>query len=258
MTSKMTQNIAQILKVRINGSRQQEALSQILAFVANSCLPAGRRGATVSKKLIIFTPNPEFLVAASRDQGFRRLLNQSDINIADGFGLIWSSRFLGQPLPERVSGADLVAKLLKIGSEKKWAVGIAGARVGNLKESQEQLSRLQTKYPGIKFTNLDAPQLKIENCKLKIVLACHGMGRQERWIMENKERIPAKVFLGIGGALDFLSGFARRAPFWMRETGLEWLWRALRRPGHWKRIFTAVVVFPWLVVREKFQLEFGI
>lgn len=248
----MTQNIAQILKVRINGTELAEVLSQILAFVANPSLPAGRQG---SKSLVVFTPNPEFLVAASQDEAFRRLLNQSDLNIPDGFGLIWLSRLLGQPLPERVSGADLVEKLLAEGNTKKWVIGVSGARRGVLEESTEVIERLKTRYPGLRVVNLDDTKLEISppagGLRLEIVLACHGMRKQERWIMENKNRIRAKVFIGVGGALDFLTGFTQRAPLWMRQIGFEWLWRALQRPEHLKRVFTAVVVFPLLVIKEK-------
>jgi N-acetylglucosaminyldiphosphoundecaprenol N-acetyl-beta-D-mannosaminyltransferase len=238
----MTRNIAQILKVRINSTPLAGVLSQILTFVASPRLQG-------SKPLVVFTPNPEFLVAASRNQAFRHLLNQSDINVPDGFGLIWLSRFLGQPLAERVSGADLVAELLSIGSEKKWAVGIAGARRGDEEESTKVIDRLKEIYPGLTIVNLD--KTKLGTGKFEIVLACHGMGKQERWIMENKNRVQAKVFIGIGGALDFLTGFARRAPRWMQQTGFEWLWRALQRPGHLKRVWTAVVVFPYLAIKEE-------
>lgn len=87
------------------------------------------------------------------------------------------------------------------------------------------------------------------------MLACHGMVKQEEWILENKDKISAKLFIGIGGSLDFLTGFSTRAPQIVRKIGLEWLWRGLTKPGHFKRIWTATVVFPWLIFREKFKIK---
>ncbi|HUW24208.1 MAG TPA: WecB/TagA/CpsF family glycosyltransferase [Patescibacteria group bacterium] len=241
MTVRMSRNIAVILKVRINSTELVEVLSEILSFVAK---PRPERR-------VVFTPNSEFLVAANGDETFRQLLNQSDLNVADGFGLIWLSKFLGQPLPERISGADLVAKLLSIGNKEKWAVGIAGARRGEESEAEELIKRLEIRYPGLTAVNLDKPKLEIRDLRFEMVLACQGMGKQERWIMKNRGKIKAAVFLGIGGGLDFLTGFTERAPAKMRQLGLEWLWRGLQRPGHWKRVWNAVVVFPFLVLKEK-------
>ncbi len=243
----MTQDTAQILKVRINSIPMDLLLSQILTFVAKS-----RPG----KKLVIFTPNPEFLVAASREQAFRHLLNQSDINLPDGFGLIWLAKLVGQPLKKRVSGADLVERLLTAADRRKWVVGISGARRGVEEEVDLLIKRLGKRYPGLTLVNLDDAQFKIGNLKLQIVFACQGMGKQEQWIWENKDKIKARVFMGIGGSLDFLTGFSRRAPRWMQTVGLEWLWRVLQRPGHLKRVWTAIVVFPYLVIKEKLEQKF--
>lgn len=240
MTLEMNRNIATILGVRINSSSTGSLLSEILAFVA---------GPSLGK--VVFTPNPEFLVAAYKDPCFRQILNRSDINLPDGYGLILLSRFTGQKIRGRVSGADLVERLLEMGDKEGGKVGIVGARRGVESEVAILLQKLKAKYPHVDFYNLDDPKLKIKNLKFKVVLACQGMGKQERWILENKDKIEAKVFVGIGGALDFLTGFTKRAPIWMRGIGLEWLWRALQRPGHWKRIWTAVAVFPWLVLRER-------
>jgi len=248
----MNRNIALILKVRINSTSTSLVLRKVLDFVANPSLQR-------PKALVVFTPNPEFLVAAYHDENFRQILNQADINLPDGWGLILLSRLIGQPIKERIAGADLVQRLLAEGNKRKWTVGISGARKGDLEESTEVIKRLKTKYPGLVIVNLDDTKLEISppagGLKLEIVLACQGMEKQEKWIMENKDKINAKVFMGVGGSLDFLTGFSQRAPLWMQAVGLEWLWRALQSPAHWKRIWKAVVVFPWLVVREKILIS---
>lgn len=253
----MTPYSVNILGVRINSTSAGSVLKKILDFEANF----GQNGLKPEKPLIIFTPNPEFLVAAAKDKNYRNLLNSSDINIPDGVGLLLAGRVLGQPIAERVSGADLVEKLLLMGNEEaclpagRWKVGIAGARRGDTAESEELIKKLAVKYPRTNFYNLDHPISKKEYPLFNLVLACHGMKKQEKWIMDNKERIRAGVFMGVGGSLDFLAGFTKRAPVLMQRICLEWLWRGLQKPAHWRRIFTAVFRFNWLVLKAFLRLN---
>jgi len=243
--NKMSLNTVKILGVTVVSTPEAEVLERVVRFLA---------GPRLTTPLLIFTPNPEFLVEAQKDLSFKELLNKADINLPDGIGLVWASRFLGAPIKERISGAEVVRELLEIGNKgERWEVGIAGARREVREETNELVKRLRERYPQIEFVNLDCEdkKLKIKNLKLKIVFACQGMKKQEEWIWENKDKIKANVFMGIGGSLDFIAGFTKRAPRWIQEVGFEWLWRGLQRPSHFKRIRKAVFVFGWLVVREK-------
>lgn len=242
----MRLNTVNILGIPITSTSTSAALRELTDFEAK---PASR------PPLVIFTPNPEFLVEAAEDLKFNELLNKADMNLPDGVGLVWASRVLGTPIKERVSGADMVERLLEIGNEQRWIIGVAGARRRLLSESVELIKKLQQRYPSIQFVNLDDPQFTIYDLPFTIVMACHGMKKQEQWILENKDRVKANVFMGVGGALDFLTGFTKRAPLWMRQVGLEWLWRGLERPGHWKRIRRAVFIFGWMVIKEKYKLK---
>jgi len=269
----MSLNSVNFLGVPIVSTSIDEVLREIAKFVASQAQKS---------PLVIFTPNPEFLVEASRNDNFRNLLNKSDINLPDGIGLVWASRILGKPIKERISGADVVERLLKEGNEsgrrevgsgkeltRKWTVGIAGARRGVQEEADDLIKRLQKKYPNITFVNLDDTNFKsnlkdrilnvkndskfnVQDSRFNVIFACYGMEKQEKWIMENKDKIKANVFMGIGGSLDFITGFTKRAPLLIRKMGLEWLWRGLQRPKHFKRIWKAVFVFGWLVIKEKF------
>lgn len=253
---KMPLNTVNILGIPITGGSQDEVLRELSAFMAELASPEKNPGRS-GLGFTVFTPNPEFLVKAEQDLSFRKLLKEADMNLPDGIGLVWASKVLGRPIKERVSGADVVEKLLENGNkESGWTIGIAGARRGVIKESMELTKKLQEKYPNIIFVNLDNPQFKILNYKFKIIFACHGMGEQEKWIMENRDKINSKVFMGIGGSLDFITGFTKRAPIWMRKIGLEWLWRGLQRPKHFKRIWKAVFVFGWLIIKEKLKIFF--
>jgi len=256
----MIRNSAQILGVPLTSTSRVTVLEEILNFKAKP-------------KLIIFTPNPEFLVEAAQNPSFQEILSSSDINLPDGFGLVLAGKILGQPISERVSGADLTEQLLEAANKKgemgggKWTIGIVGVRRGVRSEASELIKRLPIKFPNITFVNLDDPNYQFQYSRLRpaksagfggqakfnVVFACQGMEKQEKWILENKDKINAKIFMGIGGSLDFLTGFAKRAPRWMRSFGLEWLWRGLQRPEHWRRIWRATLVFGWMVFKEKLK-----
>ncbi len=238
----MSRTTVEIIKIPIVSTSASSVLDEIASFAREKSLPR-----------LIFTPNAEFLVAASRNPEFKRALESSDLNLPDGFGLILAGKILGQSIRERVSGASLVEKLLKIGNEENWKIGIAGARRGDQREAKTLFKKLQERYPNIKFVNLDEPGLFDYASWFNLVLACQGMIKQENWIIENKNKVKAGVFMGVGGSLDFLTGFTRRAPIWIGGLGLEWLWRGLTKPGHWTRVWTAVVEFSVLVIKERFR-----
>jgi len=165
--------------------------------------------------------------------------------------------------------------------EEKWTVGIIGARNGVLEEEDELIRRLAHKYPNIKFVNLDNPGtlkdinfsdgqnsklykgekkaqpeniFENENHRFNMVFACHGMGMQEKWIFANRHAVMTGIFMGIGGSLDFITGFTKRAPYIMRKIWFEWIWRVLQKPSHLKRVWNAVFVFSWIVITEKLRL----
>lgn len=201
------------------------------------------------------TPNPELLVEAQKDIQFKKILNQADLAVADGIGLVFASWFLGQPL-KRIPGADLMEKICQKASLKKYPVFLLGAGPG---VSQKAALNLKKKYPGLLVEAIDnkgIADLKIvAEAVLKkshqpgILFLALGAPRQEKWIWQNLAKIKGlNLALGIGGSLDFLGGRLPRAPGFLRRLGLEWLWRFLYEPWRAKRIFKAVVVFPGLVV----------
>jgi len=210
----------------------------------------------IAKKSGFFltTPNPAFLVKAQEDKVFRQILNKADVSLPDGVGLLWASRFLRtEPrLEERVTGADLVEAILKTAEEEGWKMGLVGARRGEKKAVKVLLSRLKRKYPRLKVEALELvknwPQRDYQ-----LILVAYGMGKQEKWIWENRKKVKGTGFLAIGRSLDFLTGFSRRAPEKMQKLGLEWLWRLIQDPRHIERVYLSCLVFPWLVFKEKFK-----
>lgn len=236
-----------ILGIRLNGT----SISSVLAEADKSIRQR--------RKFFIVTPNPEFLVRAQADSEFKRILNSADLAIPDGFGLVLASWFLrtSPRITQTVYGADVVELILDKARSAGWRVGVVGARKGMAAEQKLTLIRLRARYSNL---NIECLEL-IEDWQgnppaggWEVILAAQGMGEQEKWIADNMGRTRAWVFMGIGGSLDFLTGFSRRAPLAWRNLGLEWLWRLLQRPRHhFKRIINAVIVFNWLVLKEKLR-----
>ena len=238
MPSKNSENRVKILGVGVDSTSLREVLRGISQLIEEG------------KKTVIFTPNPEFLVYARKNPDFREILNSADISLPDGVGLVWAAKILGKPLKGRVAGADLVEELLDLANEKRWRVGIVGARRGVGIQRQQQVEILQQKYPRAKITCLEEKP-NWEKQKWEIVFACQGMEKQEGWIAENLNKIPAIIFMGIGGSLDYLTGFAPRAPFFIRKIGFEWLFRLLAQPWRWRRQLN-LLKFIYLVLRQRF------
>ncbi|MFH1841000.1 MAG: WecB/TagA/CpsF family glycosyltransferase [Candidatus Shapirobacteria bacterium] len=236
-----------MLGVNLSGTSLSEVLGEIEARVAR-------------RPLVIFTPNPEFLVHAYHHSEFARLLNQADYNLPDGVGIIiwqriWRLVRAHRDAPlHRVSGSLLAEKLLALANQHHWQIGIAGARRGDQAQQKCQLARLRERFPCLRVVNLDE-KLEIRNLKLEIVFGCHGMVKQEEWILAHKDKIKGSVFVGVGGSLDYLTGFAPKPSAWVRRGGVEWLWRLITRPGHLPRVLRAVFEFSWLMVNEITRFE---
>jgi len=240
-TYKKAGKTIKILGIGLNSTSISEVLRKIEKRIRDN------------QKTFIVTPNPEFLVFGQQNPWFKEILNSADISLPDGVGLVWAGRILGRPLKGRVTGADLTVGLLELAVKNRWQVGVVGARRGMVEERRRQVEILRQKYPGLKILALeDTPGWQKE--RLEIVFACQGMGEQEKWIVKHLPTSGSLVFLGAGGSLDFLSGFARRAPLVIRLIGFEWFWRLIHQPCRWRRQL-ALLKFVWLVLTEKF---FGI
>lgn len=216
---------------------------------------------TESGQNLVATVNPEFILAAQKNEAFRSCLSQASLATADGFGLVLASKLLCHQTLSRVTGVDLSRELLngacpdaKIyllgGSEgvaqdvrtKYLFRGIVGAESGG--------RLLADKW---ELENNESVIKRINDSGANIVLAAFGQVKQEMWLQNNFEKMPnVKVGIGIGGTLDYLSGKIKRAPAWLRAIGLEWLYRLLTEPKRIGRIWNATAVFGYLVIRNKF------
>jgi N-acetylglucosaminyldiphosphoundecaprenol N-acetyl-beta-D-mannosaminyltransferase len=167
----------------------------------------------------ICTVNPEFIMAAQNDPEFKRILQQSALNVPDGVGVLWAARRLKQPLRERVAGSDLIGEIADRAAQTGWKLFLLGAAEGI---ADRTATLLRTRYPSINIVGVFAGRAGPEGdedsvARLRaaapdVVLVAYGAPKQNKWIDRNLARTGAAVGIGVGGAFDFMVGAQRRAP----------------------------------------------
>ncbi len=204
------------------------------------------------EKWYVVTPNPEILTIANNNPGYKKVLNNAKLALADGIGVLAASKIEGKPLKEVVHGVDLTEMLCKEVSKQPITVGFLGAgpRVAEL-----AAECLREKYPGLKinFTETEWDSKK-KYPQTDILFVAFGSPKQELWIAENLEKLPVKIAIGVGGAFDFISGKVRRAPLFIRRIGLEWLFRLIIQPWRIKRQIR-LIKFVYLVLKERLGFD---
>lgn len=207
---------------------------------------------------MIFTPNPEIIMEASKDEEFKKILNSADICTPDGIGVVYASKILKSPVAERVPGFELTKLLLESASKSGEGVFFFGSKPGVCEAAKERVEKM---YPGINICGLHHGYFKedeeekiveeINKSGAKLLLVCLGAPKQEKWIYRHKEDLKVNLCLGVGGTLDVLSGAAKRAPEIFIKLNLEWLYRIALNPKRWGRFF-ALPKFMIKVIKEKF------
>ena len=185
---------------------------------------------------LIVTANPEIIMLARQDEEFSRRLERARMITADGIGVVIAARLLGKPVKQRVAGIDLVTALFALGAKKGLTFYFVGARPG---VAEKAARKVRSDYPGIQIIGVhhgffrdDSELLRdIAAQKPDILLAALGMGKQEKWILDRVSEVGVPVSIGVGGSFDVFAGEAKRAPAWMCNTGLEWLYRLLKQPS---------------------------
>jgi N-acetylglucosaminyldiphosphoundecaprenol N-acetyl-beta-D-mannosaminyltransferase len=219
----------------------------------------------------VVTVNAEFIVEAQKNPNFKKIINDASLAVPDGIGPVWASRFFGKKLKERVSGVDLVWMLARLAEEEGYTVYLLGGAPGVARGAARKLRMIRPKIRIAGFTmGIKPHDHKKENCptchiseakvvegiskvKPDILLVAFGAPRQDEFIAQYKDKLKAKVAIGVGGTLDYIAGVKRRAPFWMQRLGLEWLYRVLREPLRLPRALRATFLFSWLVLVSRFR-----
>jgi N-acetylglucosaminyldiphosphoundecaprenol N-acetyl-beta-D-mannosaminyltransferase len=192
------------------------------------------------KTLSVFTPNAEIAQLAAENESVRHLLNRADILLPDGAGIILASKILKTPLTEKVAGVDFGANILKLAAREGYPVFFLGGKPGIAALAAE---KQKVKFPALSVVGThdgyfekdgeenDAVIRQINESGAEIVFVCFGAPAQERWIDENRDKLPAvRLLMGLGGSLDIYAGTAGRAPDFFIRAGLEWLYRLFREP----------------------------
>lgn len=230
----------QILEVTIDDVTFAEALGTIDQFVKTK------------KPRQIVTVNPEFIMAAQKNIPFRNVMNDADLRVPDGIGIVLFGGFR-----ERVSGADLVIALAK----KHYQIFLLGGQVGVAAKAGEALVKFGAKIVGAVAGGVVAdihnfPKVVLESIKKAkpdILLVGFGAPKQDIFIAEYKEFLQVPVSIGVGGTFDYLADRIKRAPKLMQAIGLEWLWRVILEPTRINRIVTATVRFPIALIMFKLR-----
>ncbi|TCO73145.1 WecB/TagA/CpsF family glycosyltransferase [Marinisporobacter balticus] len=224
-------NRADIMGVLIDKGNLEDALKRCVAFLGTQ------------KCNIVITPNTEIVMEAQKDLALFKTINEADLVIPDGIGLIYASKIRGKGLEERVTGVDLMHKILKHCNDHKKSIYILGGKPGvaeaACKNIKEKFSMIGIKGFRDGYFKTEDEMKIIENinaCKPDILFLALGAPKQELWMGKYKEKLQVKLVMGVGGSVDIWAGTAKRAPEIYQKLGLEWFYRLAKEPWRYKRM----------------------
>lgn len=256
-TSERDRNRCYVLGVPVDRLTLREAVDRIVEFIEEG------------GPHTVLTPNPEMVYRAQKDPELMEILRRADLALADGIGLVWASRYLGDPLPERVAGVDVVEALLRRGCGERPDMcgtyhGVERLRVFLLGTREEvcrrAAERIRALFPGVTvcgyhhgyfgFEEEESVVELVRKCGPHVLLVGMGSPKQEKWLWRHLRQTGAPVGIAVGGCLDVLAGAVARAPRLARRLGLEWLYRLVVQPARLRRMFS-LPAFVILVLRER-------
>ena len=240
-----------ILGVEVDKTTKKEVLSRISYFLNNK------------KKFYIVTPNPEIVLAASRNPKFAEILNSADISLPDGVGLK-----LADPSLKIIKGREIALDIFDLARKYGLKIFLLGATPAVNKRAT---AYAQEKYPNLVVCGMSGPLIdeqaepnndrelarekkaieKINDFRPDILFVAFGAPKQEFWVNNWKDKLKVGGIVVVGGTFDYLVGAT--APKIMVSLGLEWLWRLIKEPKRLGRIVNAVIVFPLILLRSKLK-----
>jgi N-acetylglucosaminyldiphosphoundecaprenol N-acetyl-beta-D-mannosaminyltransferase len=191
----------------------------------------------------VVTPNVDFLVQARRDAHLKQILLDSHLVLCDGTPLVWASHWLGKPLPERVAGSDLAPRIVKLAAERNYRLFFLGASPD---ANTQAVANMRVKYPGLEISHYSPPFMplaemdheeigrRIRTARPHILFVAFGCPKGEKWMAMHYRSLGVPVMISVGATIDFLAGRVKRAPIWMRRSGVEWIFRMSQEP---RRLF---------------------
>lgn len=225
-------NKVNILGVLVDKVTIAQAADKIMSFISEG-------GETKA----VYTPNSEIIMHGYRDASLRDILNNADMLTADGIGVVYASRILGNPISQRCAGYDVACTLLGKMAKEGKSVYLFGSKPGVAELAGDTLYK---RYPGLIVAGFsdgyfDADKEKqiiadINRVKPDVLFVCLGAPKQERWIAAHKGELECKVCMGLGGCLDVFAGTVERAPEFFCNHGIEWLYRLAKQPKRFIRM----------------------
>ena len=211
---------------------------------------------TSGEQAFVVTANAEIIMMCQEDASYKKIVSQdAQLVLPDGAGAVWAGRHLGYKVPERVAGFDLYCQLLDKAAQKGYKAFFFGGSPGIAEAAKAKSEEL---YPGVQVVGCHNGYFKEEESQAIIdeinasgadmLFAALGAPKQEKWLVRYREQLKPKILMGIGGSFDVFAGKMERAPKWMQDASLEWLFRLYKQPSRFMRMmalpkFVLKVVF---------------
>ena len=220
------------------------------------------------KSGVVFTPNVDHFIKLQRDSEFVKSYSIGDYKICDSQIVMYASKFLGTPIKEKISGSDFLPAFCSYHKDnKEIKIFLLGAAQGVASKAQRKINHkvgrnivVNCYSPPFGFEEDETECLKIvdtiNNSDATVLVIGLGAPKQEKWLYKYKHYFKSiKIFMALGATIDFEAGHVKRAPRWMSEIGLEWLFRLLCEPKRlWKRYLLDDIPFFLLILKQKLNL----
>ena len=219
----------QVMTIAFDNITMEEAVGTAMGYIA------------ARSRCRVVTPNAEFALEAKKNPRFLKILNTSQLVLADGISVVLASKIIGDPMQGRVTGVGFAQALAAAMAKEGKSIYLLGAKPGVAEQAAEKL--LET-YPGLKIAGTHDGYFKEEGpvvdainaAKPDALLVCLGAPKQEYFMEEHDSELEVPVMAGLGGSMDVLAGNVQRAPEFFQKYGLEWLYRLCKEPKRWKRM----------------------
>lgn len=233
----------EVMGVQFDNVTMDEALERAKALMA---APGAAR---------VVTPNAEIVYEAMRDPALCRLLNGADLVLPDGAGVVLASKILKTPLKQKVAGVDFAGRMLEILAQTGGRVYLLGGKPGIAELAAENICK---QYPGLTVCGTadgyfqdEAPVVEaINRAQPDFLFVCLGAPKQELFMERHSGELQVGLMAGLGGSLDAFAGTVKRAPQWMINCSLEWLYRLIKEPRRFGRMLR-LPKFLWAVIRRR-------
>lgn len=189
----------------------------------------------------VVTPNPEIVMTCWENPEAMEAVQNADLVLPDGIGVVYGARILGTPLKGKLPGIDFAAELMHRMAKRGGRVYLLGAKPGVAETAGE---RMKAQFPGLQICGThdgyfqdDAPVIEeINTLQPDLLLVCLGAPKQELWMRRNAAALKVGLMAGLGGSLDVFAGTVKRAPVFFQKLGLEWFYRLIKEPWRFKRM----------------------